>query len=166
MLNSKFLSQIENQLRIIPNKDGQFQWHPLFDLKDYSFSFEVKEKSSFMTTENVSENCFLWYKNLNLPNIQVKIKFKGAAMQLSNLKAAIISLKKESGSQRLVQSQMRGKWKLGFMNDEVEFKQIKFSETSYKNGVKKKTTYTSLLLPELSSEGTEKPRLPPKRAGK
>eukprot|EP01006_Ploeotia_vitrea_P037259 TRINITY_DN66108_c0_g1_i1.p1 TRINITY_DN66108_c0_g1~~TRINITY_DN66108_c0_g1_i1.p1 ORF type:complete len:103 (+),score=8.84 TRINITY_DN66108_c0_g1_i1:223-531(+) len=80
------------------------------------------------------ENSFLWYKNLNLPNVAVKIKFKGLSIQVPHLKVQLLSFKKDGGSQKLVHSQLRGKTVLPFQNDEAEFKQVKFSETSYKNG--------------------------------
>jgi hypothetical protein len=46
---------------------------------------------------------------------------------------------------------MRGKTKLSFVNDEAEFKQIKFSETSYKNG-KCRFYLAVLILDQLDNE--------------
>ncbi len=134
-LNQKFLALLESQLRMLPQRESSFTWHPLYDFQESAFIFDVREKGPFLTTEQISDQCFLWYKNLNLPNISVRVCFKGPSMQVPPLKAQLVAFKKESGSQRLVQSHMRGKTKLSFVNDEAEFKQIKFSETSYKNGV-------------------------------
>jgi hypothetical protein len=47
-LSNKFINNLENQIRMIPTKEGSFAWHPLYDFKDYPFDFEVREKESFL----------------------------------------------------------------------------------------------------------------------
>lgn len=47
-LSSKFINSLESQIRMIPTKEGTFTWHPLYDLKDFPFDFEVKERESFL----------------------------------------------------------------------------------------------------------------------
>jgi len=69
------------------------------------------------------------------------------------LKVQLLALKKDGSSNKLVNSSLRGKTSLNFLNDEAEFKQVKFSETSYKNG--KCRFYLAVLIMDAMDE--EKP---------